>query len=236
MISTLPISTAQPCRVDHLYIANPHLRAGVIQAAAPAMIYLDRQQYALAIADADRAAELKQDSAPYQNARCWTRVVANRELDLARTAMYDAALKIALGVAAILRYWRGSRGLGRPQAIAGSATRKPGTTITRRRAGAAADPSSSMAAASPNWRLGRTAAGQAGLGDGAIESIRGCQNSTPTTASPPETQRLQRAKKPGAKEKPGAKRPAFLFSKPKKAIRSLPSAPWRRGTRPSSTP
>jgi tetratricopeptide (TPR) repeat protein len=71
-----------------------------------AHIYLDHRQYALAIVDADRAAQLKQDSGPYQNARCWTRVVAGRELDLARSAC-DSALKIEPGVPAIL----GTRGM-----------------------------------------------------------------------------------------------------------------------------
>ena len=69
-------------------------------------VYLEQKDFSRAVADADRAGELDPTNAGYQNSRCWSRAVANRELEIARAAC-DAALSIAPGDADTLD----SRGL-----------------------------------------------------------------------------------------------------------------------------
>lgn len=61
--------------------------------AQRARVHEQLEHTELAIADWDRAAMMAPHNAEYQNSRCWLRAVANKELDVARTAC-DAALAI----------------------------------------------------------------------------------------------------------------------------------------------
>lgn len=70
--------------------------------------HLERRDFDLAIADADRAATLQPDNAQYHNQRCWARAVANQDLSTALAAC-DLALSLQPRAAGILD----SRGLVR---------------------------------------------------------------------------------------------------------------------------
>lgn len=56
-------------------------------------LYRDMGDYERAIADYDRAALLSPENADTQNNRCWTRALANRDLEVARAAC-DEALRL----------------------------------------------------------------------------------------------------------------------------------------------
>lgn len=52
--------------------------------------YAEQSQFALAISDIDHAAELSPDNHAYQDGRCRSRILANVELNIARTACNEA--------------------------------------------------------------------------------------------------------------------------------------------------
>lgn len=66
-----------------------------------ASVNLTMRRFDAAIADADRAAELSPDNAGYHNQRCWTRAVADRDLEVARAAC-DRSLALAPNTANVL--------------------------------------------------------------------------------------------------------------------------------------
>jgi len=66
-----------------------------------ASVNLALRRFDAAIADADLAAELSPETAEYHNQRCWTRAVADRDLDVARAAC-DRSLALAPDKAHVL--------------------------------------------------------------------------------------------------------------------------------------
>ena len=62
------------------------IRESVIDLNNRAYAYVSTRDYARALADFDRAAVVAPNSHQYDNSRCWYRIMANTQLDVARAA------------------------------------------------------------------------------------------------------------------------------------------------------